>query len=187
MNVLAVRDLADEIRRSDVVVVGSGVAGLSAALGMAPRSVSLLTKAELGTGGSSAWAQGGVAAAMAEGDTAAEHAADTRAAGAGLCDPEVVAALTAEGPERLRQLIALGARFDREASGELSLGQEGATDVAGFCTRTATARVPRWSGLWWPRSAKRRGSTSGSGPSLPIWCSRAAASSGSWPGTGTAG
>lgn len=113
------------ISRSDVLVVGSGAAGLTAALGCAPLRVTVLTKATL-ISGASAWAQGGVAAAVGTDDTPALHAADTLAAGAGLCDPRAVGLLTGEGPERVQALLDLGARFDRNATGELSLGREAA-------------------------------------------------------------
>ncbi len=116
----------DAVASADVVVVGTGVAGLTAALGCAPRRVTLLTKARLGAGGASPWAQGGVAAAVGEDDAPALHAADTIAAGAGLNVPEVVALLTREGPERIRELLALGARFDRDEQGRLLLGREAA-------------------------------------------------------------
>jgi L-aspartate oxidase len=115
----------DGIARSEVLVVGSGVAGLTAALGSAPRRVTLLTKTGL-VSGSSPWAQGGIAAAVGADDSPALHAADTMAAGAGLNDPDVVALLTGEGPERLRTLLELGARFDRDAAGRLHLGREAA-------------------------------------------------------------
>lgn len=130
MKHLAVERLAQETTRADVVIVGSGVAGLSAALdltaGAVRRSVTLLTKAELGTGGSSAWAQGGVAAAVGVADSPAEHAADTLTAGAGLCDPAAVEDLVAAGPGEIRRLIVAGARFDRGADGRLLLGREAA-------------------------------------------------------------
>lgn len=113
------------ISRSDVLVVGSGAAGLTAALGCAPLRVTVLTKTTL-ISGSSPWAQGGVAAAVGTDDAPALHASDTLAAGAGLCDPEAVGLLTGEGPERVRALLELGARFDRDAAGELSLGREAA-------------------------------------------------------------
>jgi len=116
----------DAVLRGDTVIVGSGVAGLSAALGAAPRRVTLLTKVPFGGGGSSSWAQGGIAAALGADDDPALHAADTLAAGAGLNDPEIVELLTEEGPERVRRLLALGTRFDRELGGELSLGREAA-------------------------------------------------------------
>jgi L-aspartate oxidase len=115
----------DGVSRSEVLVVGTGAAGLTAALGCAPRRVTVLTKARLG-GGSSPWAQGGVAAAVGADDAPALHAADTLAAGAGLNDPTIVDLLTAEGPERVRALLELGARFDRDAAGELALGREAA-------------------------------------------------------------
>jgi L-aspartate oxidase len=115
----------DGVARSEVLVVGSGVAGLTAALGSAPRRVTLLTKSAL-VSGSSPWAQGGIAAAVGADDSPALHAADTMAAGAGLNDPDVVALLTGEGPERIRTLLALGVRFDRDAEGELHLGKEAA-------------------------------------------------------------
>lgn len=113
----------DGTTRSEVLVVGSGVAGLTAALGSAPRRVTLLTKRAL-VSGSSPWAQGGIAAAMGPDDSPELHAADTLTAGAGLSDPDVVGLLTGEGPERIRTLLALGARFDQEADGRLSLGRE---------------------------------------------------------------
>ena len=116
----------DGISRSEVLVVGSGAAGLTAALGCAPRRATVITKARLGTGGSSPWAQGGIAAAVGSDDAPALHAADTLAAGAGLNDPHVVDILTAEGPERVKALLALGAHFDLDDEGALSLGREAA-------------------------------------------------------------
>lgn len=118
--------LADEVLFHDVVVVGSGVAGLSAALGSSHRSVSVLTKAELGGGSSSLWAQGGVAAALDPEDSPQLHSRDTVAAGAGLGELERIVELTTKGPDAIRQLIELGGRFDRGADGELALGREGA-------------------------------------------------------------
>ncbi len=116
----------DSISRRDAVIVGSGVAGLSAALGAAPRQVTLLTKVPFGGGGSSSWAQGGIAAALGDDDAPALHAADTLAAGAGLSDPEIVELLTEEGPQRVRRLLELGTRFDRDRRGDLALGREAA-------------------------------------------------------------
>lgn len=115
----------DAVSRSDVLVVGTGAAGLTAALGCAPARVTVLTKSTL-VSGSSPWAQGGVAAAVGTDDAPALHAADTMTAGAGLNDPAVVDLLTLEGPERVRALVEMGARFDRDASGELALGREAA-------------------------------------------------------------
>jgi L-aspartate oxidase len=100
-----------------VLVVGAGLAGLCAALATAPRRALVLAAAPLGEGAASAWAQGGMAAALGEGDAPELHAADTIAAGAGLCDPDAVAILTREGPDAVRRLAALGAPFDRSADG----------------------------------------------------------------------
>ena len=117
----------DEVRTCEVLVVGAGVAGLSAALGCAPRRVTLLTKAPVGTGGSTAWAQGGIAAALGADDGPELHAADTRAAAAGLAVEEAVERLTGEGPRRIAALVALGARFDLDPqTGGLALGREAA-------------------------------------------------------------
>ncbi len=117
--------LAEELR-SDVVVVGAGVAGLTVALHVAGRKVLLLTETAPGEGGSSPAAQGGIAVALGEDDDPDLHAADTIAAGGGLCDPDVVRLVTREGPERVRELLRLGARFDRDSSGQLARGREAA-------------------------------------------------------------
>jgi L-aspartate oxidase len=112
---------------ADVVVVGSGVAGLTAALACAAagRNTVIVTKARLDDG-STRWAQGGIAAALAEGDTPAQHRDDTLVAGAGLCDEQAVAALVTEGPGAVRRLIeAYGARFDTDEDGGLALTREG--------------------------------------------------------------
>jgi len=109
-----------------VLVVGAGLAGLSAALAAAPRRVLVLSAAPIGQGCSSAWAQGGMAAALAADDDPALHAADTIAAGAGLCDPAAVAILTREGPGAVAALAALGAPFDREAGGAFAQSLEAA-------------------------------------------------------------
>jgi len=108
-----------------VVVVGTGVAGLAAALGAERLGVHLLTKTALESG-SSPWAQGGVAAAVGKGDSPELHAADTVAAGAGLVDPEVAELVTREGPLAIRRLVEIGTEFDRGERGELELGREAA-------------------------------------------------------------
>jgi L-aspartate oxidase len=100
-----------------VLVIGAGLAGLTAALAAAPRRVLVISPAPLGQACASAWAQGGMAAALAPDDSPALHAADTLAAGAGLCDPEAVRVLTTEGPAAIARLAALGAPFDRRADG----------------------------------------------------------------------
>jgi L-aspartate oxidase len=101
-------------RDADVVVVGSGAAGMSAALAAAGygRRVLLISKEELG-GGATPLAQGGLAAAIGPGDTAALHRRDTLDAGAGLCDPAAVAALVAQAPDEIARLAGLGARLER--------------------------------------------------------------------------
>ncbi|MDT0308945.1 L-aspartate oxidase [Streptomyces sp. DSM 44917] len=111
---------------ADVVVVGSGVAGLTAALrcAAAGRRTVIVTKARIDDG-STRWAQGGIAAALGEDDTPEGHLADTLVAGAGVCDEEAVRALVTEGPDAVRRLIALGARFDTGADGRISLTREG--------------------------------------------------------------
>lgn len=116
----------------DVLVLGSGVAGLSVAVRLAsgldgprPLSVAVLTKGELSQA-ATRWAQGGVAAVLGgDEDSTDLHLADTLAAGAGLCDEDAVRVLVDEGPDRVHELIALGVEFDREATGSLALAREG--------------------------------------------------------------
>ncbi|MFD3662048.1 L-aspartate oxidase [Streptomyces sp. NPDC058659] len=111
---------------ADVVVVGSGVAGLTAALRCTAAGLRtvVVTKARLDDG-STRWAQGGIAAALGEGDTPEQHLDDTLVAGAGLCDEEAVRLLVTEGPAAVRRLIATGADFDKTADGEIALTREG--------------------------------------------------------------
>ena len=118
---------------SDVLVLGSGVAGLSAAVRArrAGLSVTVLTKGELGWS-ATRYAQGGVAAALDPADDSPElHGSDTLAAGGGLCDPDAVRVLAHEGPARVRELMQLGAHFDRvDGNGELARAREGGHSVA---------------------------------------------------------
>ncbi|WP_190232736.1 L-aspartate oxidase [Streptomyces avicenniae] len=111
---------------AEVAVVGSGVAGLTVALRCAAAGLRtvIVTKARLDDG-STRWAQGGIAAALGEGDTPDQHLADTLVAGVQLCDEAAVAALVTEGPGAVRRLIGLGARFDTAEDGGLSLTREG--------------------------------------------------------------
>lgn len=112
---------------ADVVVVGSGVAGLTVALrcAAAGQKVAVVTKARLDDG-STRWAQGGIAAALGEGDSPGQHLDDTLVAGAGLCDEDAVRTLVTEGPDAVRRLIATGAQFDTDdVTGEILLTREG--------------------------------------------------------------
>ncbi|GAA1989572.1 L-aspartate oxidase [Catenulispora subtropica] len=110
---------------ADTVVVGSGVAGITAALAARQAgSVLLVTKARL-KDGSTRWAQGGIAAALGVGDSPEAHMRDTLVAGAGVCDEDAVRILVTEGPAAVRRLIALGAEFDKTADGSIALGREG--------------------------------------------------------------
>ncbi|MEW2304946.1 L-aspartate oxidase [Streptomyces sp. NPDC006655] len=111
---------------ADVVVVGSGVAGLTAALRCEAAGLTtvVVTKALLDDG-STRWAQGGVAAALGEGDTPEQHLDDTLVAGVGLCDEDAVRILVTEGPDAVRRLISTGAHFDTDADGGIELTREG--------------------------------------------------------------
>jgi L-aspartate oxidase len=120
----------EDIRLADIVVIGSGVAGMMTALHASHREVLVLSKSGFAEGGSSPLAQGGIAAAVGLTDSPMSHARDTVEAGAGLCREEVVRAVTREGPERIEELLELGAVFDRSATGALDLGREGTHDVA---------------------------------------------------------
>ena len=110
---------------TDVLVVGGGVAGLRAALAASEHGeVILLAKAPLEVS-STAWAQGGIAAAVDPDDTPEAHAFDTVEAGSGLNDPEAVRLLTEEGPAEIERLVEWGMRLDANAAGEVDLGREG--------------------------------------------------------------
>src|ERR1700744_2898213 len=108
------------------VIIGAGLAGLTTALSLAPMPVIVLSAALPGEQSSSCWAQGGIAAAMGDGDTPASHAADTLKAGAGLCDPAITDLVTKGGASVIEALTKYGVTFDRNTAGKLQLGLEAA-------------------------------------------------------------
>jgi L-aspartate oxidase len=113
------------IREVDIVVIGSGIAGLTAALECRDLgTIMVVTKDEV-SAGSTHWAQGGIAWVQAEGDTIQQHIDDTLVAGAGLCIEEAVRVLVTEGPDEATKLIKRGAEFDRDLAGKLELTREG--------------------------------------------------------------
>ena len=114
------------VHRTGAVVVGAGIAGLMAALKLAPIPVTVLCKRRLGSGAATDWAQGGIAAALGADDSPSLHAIDTQRAGAGISDARIVKILTSDAPARIEELLEFGATFDRDASGELALGREAA-------------------------------------------------------------
>jgi L-aspartate oxidase len=109
-----------------VLIVGAGLAGLFLALKLAPRKCVVLSPAPFGQAASSAWAQGGLAAALSPEDSPKSHADDTLAAGAGLVDPVIAMLIATEGPARVRDLLAIGVPFDKNEDGSLSLSLEAA-------------------------------------------------------------
>lgn len=118
------------IETGRVIIVGAGLGGLYAALNLAPLPVLMISPEVLGQGASSAWAQGGIAAAMAMPDSPEAHAADTVKAGAGTVEPAVAASVTAEARAHILDLTALGTPFDRDAAGGYVLSREAAHGMA---------------------------------------------------------
>ncbi|WP_375424979.1 L-aspartate oxidase [uncultured Friedmanniella sp.] len=150
-------------REVDVLVIGGGIAGLSTALGLAgTRRVLLVDAADDGAGGSTRWAQGGIAVAVEEDDDPSAHGADTASAGAGLCDQSAVEVLVQEAPQRVADLLAVGARLDRATDGRLATSLEGGHhrrrvvhaggDATGaevaraLALAVGSARIERWHG-----------------------------------------
>ncbi|MEL7039917.1 MAG: L-aspartate oxidase [Pseudomonadota bacterium] len=109
-----------------ILIVGAGLAGLFLALRLAPRPCTVISPAPLGQAASSAWAQGGLAAALDPKDSPDQHAVDTLKAGAGLVDAAIAKLIAEEGPRRVRDLITLGVPFDRTPEGDLALSLEAA-------------------------------------------------------------
>jgi len=131
---------------TDFIIVGGGIAGLRAAIALAPMGrVLVLTKAERAES-NTGYAQGGIAAAIGDDDSPALHAADTIRAGDHLCDEAAVSVLVEHGPRYVRELIEWGTRFDRDADGRPALGREAAHSVrrvlhAGDATGREIGRV----------------------------------------------
>lgn len=109
-----------------IVIVGAGLAGLFTALKLAPHPVVLISPHPLGEDASSSWAQGGIAAAVSEGDTPEAHARDTIRAGAGIVDEPMAHLLASEAAERIEDLLRLGVPFDTDLKGKLQLSREAA-------------------------------------------------------------
>lgn len=110
----------------DIIIVGGGLAGLFCALKLAPRPVTVLAAAPIGRGASSAWAQAGIAAAVAPGDTIEKHLADTIRAGDGIVDENVARLMISEASDRVHDLLGYGVPFDRDLEGRLRVSREAA-------------------------------------------------------------
>ncbi|MEH6834856.1 MULTISPECIES: L-aspartate oxidase [Falsihalocynthiibacter] len=119
-----------EITTDRIVIVGAGLGALYAALELAPRPVLVIAPEILGQGASSAWAQGGVAAAMAKADSAASHSADTVRAGAGIVDEAVADRVTQDARDHILELTDLGTPFDRSPEGGYVMSREAAHSFA---------------------------------------------------------
>lgn len=134
--------------KTDVLVIGSGIAGLSAALGVAPYvEVTVIAKNRPDICNSTL-AQGGIAAAVGKDDSPEKHTRDTLLAGVGICRQATVEILTQEAPKVIDQLVELGACFDRTHSGELALGREGAHSLARVIHRGDDTGAAIWETLF---------------------------------------
>ena len=129
------------MNKTDFLIVGSGIAGLRAALALAAAGrVLILTKADP-TESNTGYAQGGIAAAVGADDSGDLHAADTIRAGDGLCDEAAVRVLVDDGPRYVEELAEWGTRFDREADGQIALGREAAHSVRRVLHSSNSARM----------------------------------------------
>jgi L-aspartate oxidase len=145
--------MTDRMPASSVVIVGGGLAGLFCALRLAPQPVTVITAAPIGEGASSAWAQAGIAAAMAPGDSIESHLADTVAAGAGIVDENIARMMIADAADRVHDLLDYGVPFDRDLEGHLKMSREAAHsarrivhvkgDLAGAAIMTALVAATR--------------------------------------------
>ncbi len=115
--------------RGDIVIVGSGLAGLFTALKLAPLPVTVISAEPLGKGTSSGWAQGGIAAAVSDGDSPEAHTQDTIRAGAGIVEGKMARLLASEAAERIEDLLSFGVPFDKDLEGRLKLSREAAHSV----------------------------------------------------------
>ena len=153
--IACVGDQPLRIRQFDVLVLGGGIAGLTAAIGAARRwRVGLLTKSTFEET-TTFLAQGGIAAAIGEEDSPELHFQDTIAAGAGLCDEEAVRVLVSEGPDRVRELMEICPRFDK-VDGQIVLGREGAHSLPRSARATLPTCTSRTRSRPAPGSATRR-------------------------------
>ena len=177
------------LRTERVVIVGAGLGALYAALKLAPRPVLVISPETLGEGASSAWAQGGVAAAMAASDSPESHALDTEYAGAGTVDPEIARLVTAEARRHILDLTALGTPFDRDAAGGYVMSREAAHsmarvvrvkgDQAGFqIMQTLIAEVRRTPSVQVAEGVLASGLETENGVVTGVWLERAGVPSG---------
>ncbi len=111
---------------ANIVIVGAGLAGLFTALKLAPLPVTVISPTRLGEGASSFWAQGGIAAAIGEGDHPDKHTTDTIKVGGGIVVPEIASMVAHEAPDRIRDLLSYGVPFDQDLEGKLALSREAA-------------------------------------------------------------